>query len=128
MKKFTWLYVVATALTVVLVASAAARPTALSQRVLLGDYSLDTTPAQRNEAIRALNQMADLAAADRGMVAAAPFQSSALATIAWPVNHTFTPKASDPNSYYTKIDLQQQAEAVKQQARKLFGRQRRTQG
>lgn len=94
-----------------------------SKRVLLADYSLDTTSAQRLEALRIVGQMADLAAADRGLVAAAPFQASALATITWPILHRFRPKPSDPNSYYTKLDLRHQADVVKRQAQKLFARQ-----
>jgi hypothetical protein len=106
----------------------ASATTALSQRVLLADYSLDTTPAQRDEAVQIVEEMADLAAAERGVIAAAPFQASALATIRWPILHRFTPKPSDPNSYYTRLDLSQQADGVKQQAKNLFGHQSRIQG
>ncbi|RDI73527.1 hypothetical protein Gocc_2668 [Gaiella occulta] len=115
-------------LVVSLAASTVSAGTSVSQRVLLADYSLDSTPAERTEAVRIVGEMADLAAADQGVVAAAPFQASALATITWPILHRFTPKPSDPNSYYRKLDLAQQAEAVKQQAKTLFGRQRRVQG
>jgi len=108
---------------VAIVAGSSLAASQLSQRVLLADYSLDTTAAQRAEAIRIVTEMADLAASDRGMVAASPFQTSALASVTWPILHTFRPKTSDPNSYYEKLDLAQQADAVKRQAKKFFGRQ-----
>jgi hypothetical protein len=95
----------------------------LSQRVLLADFSLDTTAAQRREAEQIVGEMADLAAADHGLVAASPFQASALSTIDWPILHRFVPRASDPNSYYQHLDLQQQAAAVKRQLRQRFGHQ-----
>ncbi len=98
-----------------------AAPT-LSQRVLLADYSLDTTAAERKEAQQIVGEMANLAAADQGLVAAAPFQASALATVDWPILHLFVPKASDPNSYYRQLDLQQQAEAVRRQAHNGLGK------
>jgi hypothetical protein len=128
MKKFIWVAAIGLVLSAFASASAASKPQGLSQRVLLADYSLDTTPAQRAEAIRIVEEMADLGSAERGMVAAAPFQSSALATIDWPILHTFVPKQSDPNSYYTRIDLQQQADSLKQRAKRLFGRQSDVQG
>lgn len=117
---------------VVLVVSAAtdtvSARTAVSQRVLLADYSLDSTAAQRAEAVRILGELADHAAAERGMVAAAPFQTSSLATIDWPILHRFKPSPSAPNAYYARLDLAQQAEVVKRQARKLFAHQRGVQG
>ncbi len=96
---------------------------AFAQRVLLADYSLDTTIAQRREARRIVGEMAALAAVDHGLVAAAPFQASALASIDWPILHRFLPKASDPNSYYRQLDLQQQADAVQRDARRQLGHQ-----
>lgn len=97
-------------------------PIGVSQRVELADVSLDSTAAERAEALRILGEMTDLAAADRGFVAAAPFQWSALATIAWPINHRFSPDPSDLNSYYKRLDLARQAEQVKRQAKTLFAR------
>jgi len=94
--------------------------TGVSQRVELPDASLDSTAAERAEALRIFGQMTALAAADRGFVAAAPFQWSALATIAWPINHRFSPDPSDLNSYYQRLDLARQAEQVRQQAKALF--------
>ena len=94
--------------------------TGVSQRVELVDISLDSTTAERAEALRILGEMTDLAAADRGVVAAAPFQWSALAMIAWPVNHRFSPDASDLNSYYQRLDLARQAEQLKVQAKALL--------
>jgi hypothetical protein len=106
-------------------AAAIAVPTA---GVLLADYSLDTTAAQRAQAVQIVGVMADLAAPERGLIAAAPFQSSALATIDWPILHRFIPKPSDPNSYYVRVDLRQQAGQVKRKAKALFGRQSHVQG
>jgi hypothetical protein len=94
--------------------------TGISQRVELADVSLDSTPAERAEALRILGEMTDLAATDRGVVAAAPFQWSALATITWPINHRFSPDPSDLNSYYQRLDLARQAEQMKQQVKTLF--------
>jgi hypothetical protein len=90
------------------------------QRIELADMSLDSTPAQRAEALRIADQEINLAASDQGFVAAAPFQWSALATIEWPVNHQFSPDPSDPNSYYQRLDLTRQAAGVKEQAKALF--------
>jgi hypothetical protein len=96
--------------------------TGVSQRVELADASLDSTTSERAEALRVLDQMIDLAATDRGVVAAAPFQWSALATIEWPLSHRFAPDPSDLNSYYEKLDLGRQAAQLKQRARALFAR------
>jgi hypothetical protein len=92
----------------------------VSQRLELVDISLDSTAAERSEALRILDGMIDLAAADRGVVAAAPFQWSALATITWPIDHQFEPDPSDPNSYYQRLDLARQAEQVKARAKTLL--------
>jgi hypothetical protein len=92
----------------------------VSQRVMLADASLDSTKAERTEALRILGQMTDLAVADRGVIATAPFQWSALATISWPINHRFSPDPADLNSYYQRLDLARQAEQVKEQAKTLF--------
>jgi hypothetical protein len=94
--------------------------TGVSQRMELVDVSLDSTANERAEALRALGQMIDLAAADRGVVAAAPFQWSALATIDWPISHRFAPDSSDLNSYYEKLDLTRQAALLKRQAKAVF--------
>ena len=102
--------------------------TGVSQRVELVDISLDSTTAERAEALRILGEMTDLAAADRGAVAAAPFQWSALATIAWPINHRFSPDPSDLNSYYQRLDLARQAEQMKRQEEALFVHRSRRSG
>ena len=106
----------------------ATRTKSVSQRVLLADYSLDSTYAQRQEAIRIAGAMADLSSKEEGVLAAAPFQSSALATITWPILHRFKPSPSAPNDYYKKLDLARQAANVKKLAKNLFGRQRKFQG
>jgi hypothetical protein len=92
----------------------------VSQRLELVDVSLDSTAVERAEGLRIFDQMIDLAAADRGVVAAAPFQWSALATIDWPISHRFSPDPSDPNSYYQRLDLARQAEQLKAQAETLL--------
>lgn len=120
--------IIATLTIAITVVSTSTAVTGVSQRVLLADNSLDTTAAARAEAVRVLGVMVDLAAAEQGVVAAAPFQASALATIDWPINHHFTPASSDPNSYYRKLDLNQQAATVKGQAKALFARQSGGQG
>jgi hypothetical protein len=119
---------VATLTTTVAVTSTSAAGSGVSQRIELADNSLDTTPAARTEAVRVLGLIADLAASEQGVVAAAPFQASALATIDWPINHRFIASPSDPNSYYRKLDLAQQADTVKKQAKTLFVHQSGRQG
>jgi hypothetical protein len=116
------------ALVVSMTAAMASAGTRLSQRVLLADNSLDSTAPERAEALRILGEMADLAATDQGVLAAAPFQASALATITWPINRRFTPDPSDPNSYYRRLDLAQQAKQIKTQAKTLFAHQSGVQG
>lgn len=96
--------------------------------ILLGDNSLDATRQQRAEAIKILGEIADIAAEEQGTVAAAPFQTNALATVTWPIDHLFVPSPKAPNSYYRKVDLARQAEAVKRAAKRLFERQQKIQG
>ena len=113
--------------TVVLAASTAAGSGTPSW-VELADNSLDTTAQQRAQAVQILGWIADAAAGSQGTVAAAPFQSNALGTIDWPIDHRFIPKPSDPNSYYKKLDLAQQAEQVKRTARSLLAHRQKKPG
>lgn len=103
--------------------SAALGTAAPPLRVVLADYSLDTTQAQQAEAIRIVKVVADLAADDEGFVAAATFQANALSSVTWPILHRFQPSEAAPNSYYAKLDLKRQAEDVKKQADGLFASQ-----
>ncbi len=93
--------------------------------VVLADNSLDTTAAQRSDAIAIVRAAADQASHDKGVLAAAPFQGNAFA-LRWRIDHRFA--AHDLNSYYEKVDLMKQAEAVKQAASALFAHQDKRQG